>query len=38
VPLLQDPVKLLSDRVVMELSGNERFYLFVKPYVKKLHY
>ena len=35
VPLLQDPIKLVSDRIVMELQGNQRFYMFVKPYVKK---
>lgn len=36
VPLLQDPVKLLRDRVISELMGNERFYMFVKPYRKRV--
>ncbi len=35
VALLQDPVKLIADRIIMELQGNQRFYMFVKPYVKK---
>lgn len=32
VPLLQDPAKLITERVVSELMGNERFYMFTKPY------
>jgi putative nucleotide binding protein len=35
VALLQDPIKLIADRVLLELQGNQRFYMFVKPYVKK---
>lgn len=35
VPLLQDPMKLITDRVVSELMGNERFYMFTKPYRKR---
>ncbi|MEM3227381.1 MAG: DUF655 domain-containing protein [Candidatus Micrarchaeaceae archaeon] len=35
VPLLQDPVKLIKDRVMSELMGEERFYMFVKPYRKR---
>ena len=35
VALLQDPAKLIADRVIMELQGDQRFYMFVKPYVKK---
>jgi putative nucleotide binding protein len=32
VSLLQDPVKLISERIISELQGNERFYMFTKPY------
>ena len=32
VPLLQDPVKLIKDRIISELMGVERFYIFTKPY------
>ncbi len=32
VPLLQDPAKLISERVLAELQGSERFYMFTKPY------
>ncbi len=35
IPLLQDPTKLITDRIEKELEGNERFYLFVKPYRKR---
>ncbi len=35
IPLLQDPAKLITERVVSEISGNERFNLFVKPYRKR---
>ena len=30
VPLLQDPIKLLMERVVMELKGESRFYILTK--------
>lgn len=30
VPLLQDPVKLLAERVIIELKGESRFYLLTK--------
>ncbi|MGC8567756.1 MAG: DUF655 domain-containing protein [Candidatus Micrarchaeia archaeon] len=32
IPSLPDPVKVLSERVLQELQGNERFYLFAKPF------
>ena len=32
VALLQDPAKLVSERVISELEGNERFYMLTKPY------
>ncbi len=35
VSLMQDPAKLITDRVVSELQGTERFYMFTKPYVKR---
>jgi putative nucleotide binding protein len=35
VPLLQDPAKLIRDRVINELMGSERFYMFTKPYRKR---
>lgn len=35
ISLLQDPAKLISERVITELEGNQRFYLFVKPYVPR---
>lgn len=31
VPLLQDPVKLLTERVLMELKGDSRFYILTRP-------
>ncbi len=31
VALLQDPVKLLTDRVIMELKGESRFYILTRP-------
>ncbi len=31
VPLLQDPAKLIVERVVMELKGESRFYLLTRP-------
>lgn len=30
VPLLQDPVKLLTERVILELKGESRFYILTK--------
>lgn len=35
VTLLQDPAKLITERIIMELKGNERFYMFTKPYVRR---
>ncbi len=35
VTLMQDPIKLITDRVIEELQGTGRFYMFTKPYVKK---
>jgi putative nucleotide binding protein len=35
VPLLQDPAKLITERILSELMGNERFYMFTKPYRPK---
>lgn len=35
VQLLQNPAKLITDRIVEELKGNERFYMFTKPYRKR---
>ena len=35
IPLLQDPVKLIEERIIEELQGEQRFYLFVKPYFHK---
>ncbi len=35
VALMQDPEKLIAERVVIELQGSERFYLFVKPYFER---
>ena len=37
VSLLQDPSKLITERIMRELQGNERFYMFTKPYVKREH-
>ena len=31
VSLLQDPVKLLSDRVILELKGESRFFILTRP-------
>ncbi len=31
VPLLQDPIKLIADRVVLELKGDSRFYILTRP-------
>jgi putative nucleotide binding protein len=38
VPLLQDPVKLIRDRIISELMGAERFYIFTKPYKPERKY
>ncbi|MGI0100342.1 MAG: DUF655 domain-containing protein [Candidatus Micrarchaeaceae archaeon] len=35
VQLLQDPTKLITDRIIGELHGDERFYMFTKPYRKR---
>jgi len=32
VPLLQDPVKLLTERIIAELKGESRFYMLTRPY------
>lgn len=31
VSLLQDPVKLIADRVILELRGDSRFYILTRP-------
>ncbi len=36
VPLLQDPVKLLTERVIAELKGDSRFYMLTRPYVREI--
>jgi putative nucleotide binding protein len=36
VALLQDPIKLLTERVIAELKGDSRFYLLTRPYVKEI--
>lgn len=38
VTLLQDPVKLLTDRVVLELKGESRFYILTKPPAREYTY
>jgi putative nucleotide binding protein len=35
VSLMQDPAKLITDRIIEELMGTGRFYMFTKPYVKR---
>ncbi|MFP3289533.1 MAG: DUF655 domain-containing protein [Candidatus Micrarchaeota archaeon] len=35
VKLLQDPVKLIVERVLIELKGESRFYLLTRPYPQK---
>ncbi|MGC8676061.1 MAG: DUF655 domain-containing protein [Candidatus Micrarchaeia archaeon] len=32
VPLLQDPVKLLTERIIDELKGGSKFYILTRPY------
>lgn len=34
VPMLQDPAKPIKERIMAELQGEERFYMFTKPYRK----
>ena len=34
VSLLQDPVKLLTERIIIELKGESRFYILTRPYGK----
>lgn len=34
VKLLQDPIKLIVERVLIELKGESRFYLLTRPYSK----
>ncbi len=31
VPLLQDPVKLIAERIILELKGESRFYMLTRP-------
>jgi putative nucleotide binding protein len=35
IPLLQNPSKMIADRIIQELQGSERFYLFTKPPFEK---
>ncbi|OJI08102.1 MAG: hypothetical protein BK997_01180 [Candidatus Micrarchaeum sp. ARMAN-1] len=35
VALLQDPVEMIAQRILQELQGTERFYIFTKPYFKR---
>ncbi len=35
VSLLQDPVKLLTERIMVELRGESRFYLIARPYSRQ---
>jgi putative nucleotide binding protein len=36
VPLLQDPIKLLTERIIEELKGESRFYMLARPYSREL--
>ncbi len=36
VPLLQDPIKLLVERIIEELKGESRFYMLTRPYAREL--
>lgn len=36
VSLLQDPVKLLTDRIIEELKGESRFYMLTRPYTREV--
>jgi putative nucleotide binding protein len=38
VALMQEPAKLIRDRIIEELQGTGRFYMFTKPYVKREGY
>ncbi len=38
VSFLQDPVMIITKRVIKELEGSERFYLFTKPYQPRPSY
>lgn len=35
IPLLQNPSKLIAERITLELKGAERFHMFTKPYVRR---
>lgn len=35
VQLLQNPSRLIVDRIISELMGGERFYMFTKPYKRR---
>ncbi len=35
ITLMQEPAKLITERILIELQGSERFYIFTKPYVKR---
>jgi putative nucleotide binding protein len=34
IPQLQDPSRPIKERIIAELKGDERFYMFTKPYRK----
>ncbi|MCL5239075.1 MAG: DUF655 domain-containing protein [Candidatus Marsarchaeota archaeon] len=36
VSLLQDPIKLLTERVIAELKGDSRFYMLTRPYGREM--
>ena len=36
VPLLQDPMKLLTERIIEELKGESRFYMLTRPYAREI--
>ncbi|MDE1873645.1 MAG: DUF655 domain-containing protein [Candidatus Micrarchaeota archaeon] len=36
VSLLQDPIKLLTERVIEELKGDSRFYMLTRPYSREI--
>lgn len=35
ITLLQNPSEIIAQRIIQELQGNERFYIFTKPYIKR---
>lgn len=35
IPLLQNPSKLIAERIALELRGAERFHMFTKPYIRR---